>query len=367
MIPLTQPALTGAEKSYVLDALQQNQLSAGAYVRRFETAFADWCGARWAVACSSGTTALHLALLAADVGPGTEVIVPALTYIATANAVRYCGAEPVLCEVDASGCLDPEHASRLIGQRTRAIIAVHLYGLLADMAALRELAWRHGLALVEDAAEAHGAQLLLDGRWQMAGSLADLAAFSFYGNKILTTGEGGMVTTSQPDLAARLRQLRGQGVDPARRYWHPVLGYNYRLSELPAAVGLAQVEQANAHVAARRQVWAWYQARLTRVPWLRWLPARAQSLPAYWLPVVLVADDAPCERDALAARLAAAGIETRPVFPALHWQPIYRQAAAGQRFLQAEWLSCQGLCLPSYVGLGSAGVEQVCQAIEAAR
>ncbi|MGB8511125.1 MAG: DegT/DnrJ/EryC1/StrS family aminotransferase, partial [Pyrinomonadaceae bacterium] len=223
-IPVAAPVLAGREKEYVADCMESGWISSsGKYVELFEAAFAKFCGVRHAVACCNGTVALHLALVALGVAPNDEVIVPTLTFVATANAVTYCGARPVFVDSEPETWnLDPAQVEAKITSRTKGIIAVHLYGQPAEMDALRAVARRHGLFLLEDAAEAHGA--LYKGR--PAGSLGDVAAFSFYGNKIIATGEGGMVTTDDDALAARVRLLRGQGMDTERRYWFPVVGYN---------------------------------------------------------------------------------------------------------------------------------------------
>ena len=252
LIPVAAPVFAGREREYVADCMESGWISsAGKYVELFEAEFAKFCGVRHAVSCCNGTAALHLALAALGVGPGDEVIVPTLTFVATANAVTYCGARPVFADSEAETWnLDPAHVASKITPRTKGIVAVHLYGNPAEMDALRALAHRHGLFLLEDAAEAHGA-LYRDAH---AGSLGDIAAFSFYGNKIIATGEGGMVTTDDDALAARVRLLRGQGMDAERRYWFPVVGYNYRMMNLPAAIGLAQLERAEWHTGRRREI-----------------------------------------------------------------------------------------------------------------
>ena len=240
-IPVAAPALIGNEKAYVLDCLESSWISSnGAYIERFETVFADFIGTRHALSCCNGTVALHLALLALDVRPGDEVIVPSLTYVASANAVMYCGAKPVLVDSEPETWnLDPARIEELINPRTRGIIVVHLYGHPANMDPILEIARRRHLFVVEDAAEAHGATY----RGQKVGTLGDLATFSFYGNKVITTGEGGMVCTNNEVLARKVRQLKGQGQDPRRRYWFPIVGYNYRMTNIEAAIGLAQLER----------------------------------------------------------------------------------------------------------------------------
>ena len=219
-IPVAAPVLGGREREYVLDCLDTTWISStGKYVTAFEEGFAEFCGVPHAVACCNGTVAVHLALLAAGVGPGDEVIVPTLTYVASVNPVVYAGATPVFVDAEpATWNMDPAAVAAAVTARTKAIVAVHLYGHPADMDPILATAREHGIFVVEDAAEAHGAEY----KGRRAGGLGDVATFSFYGNKIITTGEGGMVTTDDEALAARIRQLRGQGQDPERRYWFPV-------------------------------------------------------------------------------------------------------------------------------------------------
>jgi perosamine synthetase len=246
-----------------------------------------------------------------------------------------------------------------ITPRTKGIVAVHLYGHPAEMDELRGVARRRGLFLLEDAAEAHGA--LYKGR--PAGSLGDAAAFSFYGNKIIATGEGGMVTTDDDSLAARVRLLRGQGVDPERRYWFPVVGYNYRMMNLPAAIGLAQLERADWHTGRRREVAAGYLSLLRGVPRLRWQDESEWARHAYWMFTVILGRESPVGRDALMARLAGRGVETRPVFYPVHLLPPYRDAARGEEFPVAESLARHGLSLPTWAGLSHAELNYVCESL----
>ncbi|MET0625517.1 MAG: DegT/DnrJ/EryC1/StrS family aminotransferase [Pyrinomonadaceae bacterium] len=360
-IPVAAPVFAGREKEYVADCMESGWISSGGkYVERFEAAFAEFCGVRHAIACCNGTAALHVTLAALGVGPGDEVIVPTLTFVATANAVTYCGARPVFVDAEpATWNLDPSQVEAKITARTKGIVAVHLYGHPAEMDELRAVAGRRGLFLLEDAAEAHGA--LYKGR--AAGSLGDAAAFSFYGNKIIATGEGGMVTTDDDALAARVRLLRGQGVDPERRYWFPVVGYNYRMMNLPAAVGLAQLERADWHTGRRREVAARYLELLRGVSCLRWQDESEWARHAYWMFTVILGRESGVGRDALMERLEERGIETRPVFYPVHLLPPYREAARGEEFPVAEWLAQRGLSLPTWAGLGGDDLSYVCETL----
>jgi perosamine synthetase len=357
IIPVADTLLDGNELRYVTECIQSNWVSSeGPFVGRFEEAFAAAAGCRFGVACSSGTAALHLLLATLGLQPGDEVILPAFTMIATANAVTYTGATPVLVDAEPrSWNLDVGLVEQKITPRTRAIIAVHTYGHPVDVDPLRALAERHRLHLVEDAAEGHGA--VYHGR--QVGSLGDAAIFSFYGNKIVTTGEGGMITTDDQRLADLARQLRGHAFSPQRHFWHEYLGFNYRMTNLQAAVGLAQTERLGDLVARRRRNACGYTGALAKVPGLT-LPAEAEGVKnVFWMYALLVEQAFGCTRDELRRSLAARGIETRSMFIPVHLQPIYHQAFRGECYPVAETLCRKGLYLPSGPGLSSGDIEYV--------
>jgi perosamine synthetase len=359
-LPVAEPALVGRELEYVTDCLESTWISStGSYIDRFERAFAEFCGVEHAVSCCNGTAALHLALLALGVGPGDEVIVPTLTYVASVNAVRYCGAEPVFVDSEnETWNLDPELLAELVTPRTKGILAVHLYGHPCDLDPVLELAEHRGLFVLEDAAEAHGARY----KGRRVGSLGDCGMFSFYGNKIITTGEGGMVVSGDAELAARLRQLRGQGQDPRRRYWFPVVGFNYRMTNVAAAIGLGQVERVDWHLGRRREVARWYRDLLDES--FAFSPEADWAESSYWMSSILVPEGV--ERDTVAAALATHGVETRPFFYPVHTLPPYAEPAAGRTFPVAEALAARGLNLPSSATLAREDVEYVCDALRAA-
>ena len=360
-IPVAAPTLVGNEKRYVMDCLESNWISSrGQYVERFEKAFAEFCGVTHGVACTNGTVALHLALLALEVGPGDEVIVPTLTFVATANAVRYCGATPVFidCEPDTWN-MDPGLIEARITPRTRAIIVVHLYGHPVDMDAVNSLARRHHLFVIEDAAEAHGA--IYKGR--TVGSMGHLATFSFFGNKVISTGEGGMVVTNDEQLARTVRQLKDQGMDPNRRYWFPVVGYNYRMTNVTAAIGLAQVERIDWHIQRRIQVARWYQQNLRGIPGLSWQVETPHARHVFQFFTILLDGDAPVSRDEAIAHLHSRGIEGRPVVFPIHTLPPYREQVAGQTFPVADRIAGQGINLPTFAGLNRADVNYVSECL----
>ncbi|WP_239098409.1 DegT/DnrJ/EryC1/StrS family aminotransferase [Micromonospora qiuiae] len=351
------------EERYALDAVRSGWISSqGPYLRRFEEEFARQCGAATAVATANGTVALHLALAAAGIGPGDEVIVPALTYVATANAVTYCGSRPVFVDVvPETWCLDPEQVRAAITPRTRAVVAVDLYGHPADYRQLAQLCRRHGLLLVADAAESYGATS--DG--EPTGRLADLTTFSFFGNKIITSGEGGCVVTSDEALAARMRLLRNQGMDPQRRYWFPVVGFNYRMTNVAAALLCAQMERAPEIIAERERVVSAYEAQLADVPLLSPQPVSARVRKAPWMASFLVGPPGDAtSRDALARALDREGVETRPFFVPITELPAYRAGQVDHPV--ARDLGRRGLNLPTYADLTDADLKQIVERIRAA-
>lgn len=365
-IPVSAPDLTGNEERYVVDAIRSSWISStGAYIDRFEAEFAAACGTRTAIAVANGTIAIHLALLALGVRPGDEVLVPALTYVATANAVRYVGGEPVFVDVDpATWCLDPAKLEDAITQRTRGIIAVHLYGHPADMDAISRVAGIHGLWVVEDAAEAHFATY----KGKPVGGLADIATFSFYGNKLITSGEGGAVTLSDPRIELRARTLRGQGMDPARRYYFPVTGYNFRLTNVACAILCAQIERRDEILSRRRGIFDTYRSGLAGVPGIGFQPVAEWAVPAPWLFCITVDPHVYGRtRDELVDRLGDAGIDTRPFFIPLNALPPFREGALGRgdAVPVAEALGASGLNLPTFGGLTDDNQARVIDSMQA--
>lgn len=357
--PVAAPDLSGNELEYVTECLVSSWISSnGRFIEEFENRVAEFVGARFAIAACNGTAALHLALLALGVKPGDEVIVPTLTYVATANAVTYCGGRPVFADIDPrTWNLDPESVRRVVTPRTRGILPVHLYGLPCDMRRLAEVAREHGLWLVEDAAEALGATFAS----RPVGGFGEAAVFSFFGNKIVTTGEGGMVLTSDPDLAERLRLLRGQGMDPRRRYWHPLVGYNYRMTNIAAAIGVAQMERIHDLLAARRRVAAWYREELADCEEISFQTVAAPAVSACWMVGVVLRS--PLDREAVMADLAAEGIETRPFFYPVHHFPMYEGCRSDAGCPAATDLAYRGLCLPTAAYLQRKDVAFIAQVL----
>lgn len=361
-ISVAFPVIGQAEKKYVLDCLDSSWISSiGKYLSRFEEEFASFCGVRHAIATNNGTTAIHLALVALGIGPGDEVIIPTLTFIATANAVRYCGATPVLVDCDKETWnIDVQAIESKVTARTRAIIAVHLYGHPAGMDPILELARKHNLHVVEDAAEAHGASY----KGRKIGSIGTCASFSFYGNKILTTGEGGMVTTDDDELASKLRLYRGQGMDPSRRYWHPVIGYNYRMTNIAAAIGCAQLERVDEALAFRRQLASWYSRDLSRIRGLVLPVEKGYAEHVYWMYTILLPKCAADGRELVRGILESRGIETRPVFYPMHMLPPYEEEVT--RYPNATECSERGISLPTHELLTEEDVAYIGEELEAA-
>lgn len=364
LLRVAETLLDGNELRYVSECVETNWVSsAGSFVRRFEAEFAAVAGCRYGVACSSGTTALHLALAAAGIGPGDEVIVPTFTMIASANAIGYTGATAVLVDADPrTWNLDIDRARESIGPRTRAIMVMHTYGHTVDMDAVWQLADANDLAVIEDAAEAHGAEY----HGRPAGSLGTVAAFSFYGNKVITTGEGGMVTTDDEVVAATARELRDHAFSRERHFWHGFRAFNYRMSNLQAAVGLAQVERLGDLLAARRRTAEWYRESLDGIPGLALAPREPGHADAEWVFGCLIDDAFGCSRDELRRRLAAEGIETRTFFVPIHLQPAYLREHSGRQHPVAERLGRTGLYLPSGPTLSREDTTRVADAVRRA-
>ncbi len=347
------------------DAVRSGWVSSiGPYIDRFEEAFAAYLGVRHAVAVSNGTVALHLALHAMGVGPGDEVIVPDLTFAATAHTILQTGATPVFADVqDETWCLDLAAVERAATPRTKAVVPVHLFGYPADVPALSAFARPRGIRVLEDAAEAHGATA----GGVKVGALGDIGSFSFYGNKLMTTGEGGMLTTDDDALARRCRFLKDHGMSPERRYFHTELAFNYRMTNLQAALGLAQLEQLETFIAKKRQIMSWYREALASVPGLTWNPERAGARNVYWMISVVLGDEIRPSRNEVCARLKARGVDSRPFFVPMSALPHLAQAravgAVGDGCPVSARLSARGLNLPSGCGLGRDDVARAARAL----
>lgn len=346
MIPIMGPLIDHQEIDRVMDCLNTGWISSqGEYIAAFESSFAEFCRTRFGIATSNGTTALHLALVTLGIGPGDEVIVPALSFIATANVVVHAGAKPVFADVsEATWTLDPDQVASRITGRTKAVIPVHLYGHPADMTPLMGLAEKKHFWVVEDAAEAHGAEY----EGKKVGGIGHLGCFSFYGNKIISTGEGGMIVTNDPEWADRARMLRDHGMSRERKYWHPLVGFNYRLTNVQAAIGMGQMTKLEAILEKKRQIAAYYHQKFEGVAGIVRPPEAPWAKNIFWLYSILLKPEVDKNRDELIRFLTQAGVESRPLFYPIPAMPPYQGTDS---FPAAEKISARGISLPSGAGL----------------
>jgi perosamine synthetase len=392
MIPVNEPRLGRNTLKYVSDCVKSGWISsAGSYIKKFEDEFARYLGVRHAVTTTSGTTALHLALTALDIGPGDEVILPAQTMIAVPYAVSYTAAKPVILDVERDTFnLDPAAAREFLkngcrydgrkkalinkktGGRVRALLPVHLYGHPCAMDEFLDLAEEFNLLVIEDAAEAHGALYYPGGdrsKARFCGTMGKIGCFSFYANKILTTGEGGMVVTDDDALADRARRLKDLAHAPGRRFLHTELAYNYRMTNVQAAIGLAQLEEIDRFIALKQKMAAAYKRELGGVAGLTLPAEKSWARNVYWMYAVVVEDEFGMTRDALAAALKTAGVDTRTFFIPVHHQPLYAKDKAyrGVKCPVSDELGEKGFYLPSGLALTAAQIKAVGEAIKAAK
>ncbi len=363
MIPVCEPLLSGKELEYVADCLKTNWISSqGKYVREFEERFANYCGCKYGISTTSGTTALHLALASLGIGAGDEVIIPAFTMIATAFAVVYTGAKPVLVDAEPETWnIDVAKIEEKITPRTKAIMPVHIYGHPCDMDPIMEIAQKHDLWVIEDAAEAHGAEY----KGRKAGGIGYVNCFSFYANKIITCGEGGMVVTNDEEITEKARLLKNLAHSKEKRFLHTTIAFNYRMTNIQAAIGLAQFEQIDHFVEARRRNACLYNNRLKDIPGVRLPPEKEWVKNVYWMYCILIEDRFSISRNELMIKLREKGIDTRTFFIPMHQQPAFLNMGLfkGEGYPVAEDLSREGLYLPSGSGLTEEQIKQVCDAI----
>jgi len=350
--PVYQPALNGNEKKYVNECMDSTWISGrGKFIDEFESSFADYIGTSHATTVCNGTVALHLALEALGVGEGDEVIVPTLTYVASVNAITYTGAKPIFVDsLDDTWQVDPAEVEKKITDATKAIMCVHLYGHPCDMDELVNISEKHNLFLIEDCAEAIGSKY----KGKHVGTFGDVSTFSFYGNKTITTGEGGMVVTNHESLNERLVHLKGQGLAKYREYWHDAIGYNYRMTNICAAIGLAQLEQIDETLIKKREIASWYREALEDSGFE--LHQEGEDVVhSYWMCTVLLPRG--LDRNDLKTHLVGKGIETRPMFYPVHTMPIYSQKYESHQV--AETVARRGINLPSYPGLMKSDVFEI--------
>jgi perosamine synthetase len=365
LIPVNQPVLDDRELVYVRQALETGWISSdGPFVQEFERAFAAFCGRRHGIAVCNGSAALQVATAALNLEPGDEVIMPTFTIIACAGAVIERGAIPVLVDSDRQTWnMEVRQVADRITPRTRAIMPVHIYGHPVDMDPVLALARRHGVAVIEDAAEVHGAEY----KGRRCGSMGDLSTFSFYANKIVTTGEGGMLVTDDDALAERCRLHRNLCFQGPRRFIHQELGRNFRMTNLQAAVGVAQMERIESSLAKKRWIGETYTSRLNATPGLLLPVERPWAKHVYWVYGVVLDDGVPFDAAEFARRLAERGVQTRPFFWPMHEQPVFERLGLfrRERYPVAEWLARRGLYLPSGMGLTESQIDRVCDAVHA--
>ena len=354
--PVYQPSLTGNEKKYVNECLDSTWISSkGKFLGEFEEKFANFIGVDYATSVCNGTVAVHLALLALGIGEGDEVIVPTFTYIASANPVLVVNAKPVFVDsLEDTWQMDPQDIEAKITDKTKAIIVVHLYGHPCNMDEIMKIAKEHDLYVIEDCAEAIGTKY----KGQTVGSFGDIGCFSFFGNKTMTCGEGGMVVTNDATLADRLRRYKNQGNAKYREYWNDILGFNYRMTNIQAAIGLAQLEQIETFISKKRQIAQWYMEELKDLP-LEFNKEGKDMFHTYWMVSCLVKKAT--LRDKLREYLKINGIETRPTFYPIHTMPVYVHEFSKHKI--AENIALRGMNLPSYPALKHSDIIEICSVI----
>lgn len=361
MIPVNAPIITQESKDLVAKALEEGWISsAGPYVEQFETEFAKYLGVKHAILVNTGTAALHLALLSAGIGEGDEVIVPSFTMAASWMAVMYTGAKPVFVDVDpVIYTIDPTLIESAITPRTKAIMPVHIYGHPADMDPILALAKKHHLVVVEDAAEAHGATY----KGKLVGTIGDINAFSFYANKIVTTGEGGMVTTNDDDLANKARSLKDLAHSPAKRFIHDALGYNYRATSMQAALGIGSLRAIGDSLKQKTHMADLYGKGLSGIPGLTLPTTRDWATHVYWMYAILIDKEKfGIGKDELRAKLLEKGVDTRDFFYAPCDQPLL---STSLHFPITERIASQGLYLPSGLAITNEEIQTVVDTLRA--
>jgi len=373
VIPVNEPLIGEKEIEYVLDCLHTGWISSsGKYLENFEQAWADYCGMHYGIAVSNGTTALQVAVACLGLQPGDEVILPTFTIISCAQAVTYNGGIPVLVDSEPrTWGMDVNQVASKITPRTRAIMPVHIYGHPVDMDPIISLAKQHGLWIIEDAAEAHGAEYLslrdtYNEVWRRCGGLGNISAFSFYANKLVTTGEGGMVLTNDPKIADQARSLRNLCFHRERRFYHTELGHNFRMTNLQAAIGLAQVERMPETISKKRWIGETYTKRLKHIPSIQLPVEEPWARQVYWMYGLVLHERSGLTAVEFSRRLLAEGIETRPFFLGMHEQPVFINQGLfkGEKYPVAERIARQGLYLPSGLTLTEAQLDLVCRAVE---
>lgn len=374
MIPVNEPWLWELELEYVTECVRSGWISSsGKFIDKFEQDWAGYCGRRHGIAVSNGTVALQLAVSCLDLQPGDQIIIPSFTIISCALAVLYNRCTPVLVDSDpVTWCMNVNEIEKRITPRTRAIMPVHIYGHPVDMDRILQLASKHGIVVIEDAAEAHGAEYLAgrdtsEPQWKRCGSFGELSCFSFYANKLITTGEGGMILTDNETLAEKARSRKNLCFQPGRRFYHEELGFNFRITNLQAALAIAQMQRMEEILQRKRRMAEQYTQNLKEIPWLQLPPQQEWARSVYWMYGVVLSDDAGMDAVKFADKLKAVGIETRPFFLGMHEQPALHRLGLFQnsKYPVTERLSKKGLYLPSGLALTSEQLSEVCEKVRA--
>jgi len=369
---VNEPLLGDQELTNVAECLRTGWISSsGRFIEEFEQQWAGYCGRRYGIAVSNGSTALHAAVAGLHLEPGDELIMPTFTIISCVTAVLNNGGTPVLVDSDPhTWCMDVDQVEAKINSRTRALMPVHIYGHPVEMDPLLKLAQKHGLAIIEDAAEAHGAEYLSaveteQPAWRRCGSFGLASTFSFYANKLITTGEGGMVVTDDPQFAEEMRLQRNLCFLPGRRFYHEQLGFNFRLTNLQAAIGVAQIRRIDDIVTKKRRMGEEYNRRLGRIKGLQRPAEESWARSVYWMYGVVLSEETDLDAIKFANLLADRGIETRPFFLGMHEQPALQRRGffVDEQYPVAERLARQGLYLPSGLALTEDQLRHVCEAV----
>ena len=356
-IPISQLVFTGNEEEYVSDAVKSTWVSSlGKYIEQFEGKYAQYIGSKYAASTANGTCALHLALKALDIGAGDEVIVPDFTFAATVNAVLHANAAPVLVDsMNNHWNMDPAQFEQAITKRTKAVIPVHLYGHPCDMASILQIAKKNNVSVVEDAAEAHGAECMA----KKVGNIGHIGCFSFYGNKVITSGEGGMCVTDDPILNDRLKKLRDHGMNKNKRYWHDEIGFNYRMTNLNAAVGLAQLEQIEQFLDRRAYLAGIYDSCFDNLTGVKPKVQSHFGKKINWMYCLFLDEYSSISRDDLLSGLNEYNIDARPTFCPIHLMPPYRNVRRSPSLKNSEFFGMSGINLPLYPSLREEDVNYI--------
>lgn len=367
MIPVNEPLISKNAKKYVLDCLKTGWVSsAGKYINQFENQFSSYIGTKFGVTTTSGTTALHLALISAGIGPGDEVIIPDLTIISCALAVIYVGAKPILVDVeDSTGNIDSGKIKEKITKRTKAIMVVHLYGHPANLDPILKIVDKHKLLLIEDAAEAHGAEVKINGTWRKAGSIGDMSCFSFYGNKIITTGEGGMLLTNSTKIFKKASLLKDLAHVPGKRFFHGEVGYNFRMTNLQAALGVAQLGEIKKYLKKKRWMAKQYTDGLKKIEFLELPTEESYAKNVFWMYAPLIKRNAKITRDDFCNQLKIMGVDSRTYFAPLHKQTVLKKFNyKNEDYPVSSDLSDRGFYLPSGLAITKQQVNKVISAVK---